>query len=54
MRYAGTYAQCKAGIEVQILTEWDFRRKGLATVVGATLVVHCLEHGIEPLANRYA
>ncbi len=46
--YAGTYAQCKAGIEVQISTEWDFRRKGLATVVGATLVVHCLEHRIEP------
>lgn len=45
---AYSYVICKRGIEIEIDTRPDFRRKGLATCVGAALIVHCLERGLEP------
>lgn len=39
---------CDEAIEIQINTHKAYRRMGLATAVGATLLVHCLEHGIDP------
>ena len=36
------------GIDVQIDTHPDFRNRGLATIVCATLLRYCLEHDIEP------
>lgn len=39
---------CEGAIEIQINTVKAYRGLGLATAVGATLLVHCLEHGIEP------
>ena len=44
---ASSYAICDSGIEVQVNTHTDFRRKGLATAVSAALLVHCLENGVE-------
>jgi GNAT superfamily N-acetyltransferase len=43
---ASSYAICSHGIEVQVNTHPDYRQKGLATVVSATLVEHCLENGM--------
>jgi len=39
---------CDGSIEIQINTNKGYRRMGLATAVGATLLVHCLECGIDP------
>lgn len=39
---------CKKGIAIQINTHPDFRRQGLAALVAAHLIVHCLEAGIQP------
>ena len=39
---------CDGAIEIQINTNKAYRSLGLATAVGATLLVHCLEHGIDP------
>ena len=39
---------CDGAIEIQINTNELFRRMGIATTVGATLIAHCLEHGIDP------
>lgn len=44
---ASSYAICNRGIEVQVNTHPDFRQRGLATVVSAALIAHCLEHGLE-------
>jgi len=38
---------CSRGLEIQINTHPDFQRRGLATVVCASLLVHCLERGIQ-------
>jgi GNAT superfamily N-acetyltransferase len=45
---AASAARCDTAIEIQINTLPSFRRLGLATVVGATLIAYCLEHGVEP------
>ena len=45
---ATSAVRCENAIEIQINTTPSFRRLGLATAVGATLVAHCLEHGLEP------
>ena len=34
--------------EIEIQTQLQFRRRGLARAVAAALIVYCLEHGIEP------
>jgi hypothetical protein len=39
---------CDGAIEIQINTNKAYRHMGLATAVGASLLVHCLEHGIDP------
>lgn len=39
---------CDDAIEIQINTNKAYRRMGLATAVGATLLAHCLEYGIDP------
>jgi GNAT superfamily N-acetyltransferase len=41
-------AACKKGIEIQINTSKKHRGKGLATAVGAALIIDCLEQGIDP------
>lgn len=35
-------------LEIEIDTHPDFRRRGLARVVGAAMVLWCLDHGLEP------
>ena len=45
---ASSAVTCRRGISIQINTHSDFLRRGFATSVGATLVLHCLEHSIEP------
>jgi GNAT superfamily N-acetyltransferase len=39
---------CSRGIEIQIVTHPDFRRRGLATATSAALISYCLEHNLEP------
>lgn len=43
-----TYAVARAGVEIQITTYPDDRRKGLATALGATFILDCLERGLDP------
>ena len=40
--------ECREGIHIGIETDPDFRNKGFATVIGAKLLVHCIEQGIYP------
>jgi GNAT superfamily N-acetyltransferase len=35
-------------LEIEIDTDPEYRRLGLARAVAARLILHCLEHGIEP------
>ena len=44
--YAVSVMQGREGIEIGIGTHPDFRNKGFATAVGATLLVYCLERNI--------
>jgi RimJ/RimL family protein N-acetyltransferase len=39
---------CSRGIEIQVVTHPDFRRRGLATATCAALISYCLEHNLEP------
>ncbi|MFA9381483.1 MAG: GNAT family N-acetyltransferase [Acetanaerobacterium sp.] len=45
---ASSYTVYNGGIEIEIDTHKDFRRRGLALVCGAALILDCLEHGIYP------
>lgn len=45
---ATSFSIFDAGIEIEIATDPEFRRKGLATVVASTLMLYCLENGIYP------
>lgn len=45
---ASAYAFFQGGIEVEIDTREDYRRRGLATVCGAALILKCLERGLYP------
>lgn len=45
---ATSFAQSSKAIDIEIETVPDYRRRGLGTIVGAKLVSHCLEQGIEP------
>ena len=52
---ASSYSSYRGGIEIQIDTRFDHRRKGLARVCGARLILDCLDHGLYPswdAANR--
>ena len=39
---------CKKGVETCIITQPDYRKKGLATIVAAKFILHCLKNGLEP------
>ena len=45
---ATTFVICKKGIEIQINTRKEHRGRGLATVVAAQLVIHCLQNNLDP------
>lgn len=45
---ASSYTIYKEGIEVEIDTREDHRRKGLATACGARLILECLKRGLYP------
>ena len=45
---ASSYSTYNAGIEIEIDTREDHRRKGLAYACGAKLVLECLKKGLYP------
>ncbi|MCB7320406.1 GNAT family N-acetyltransferase [Lacrimispora sp. 210928-DFI.3.58] len=45
---ASSYSRYKMGIEIEIDTDPLFRRKGLATACGASLILECLDRGLYP------
>lgn len=45
---ASSYSRYDKGIEIEIDTRVDHRRKGLAYVCGAKLILECLEKGLYP------
>lgn len=45
---ASSYTVYTGGIEIEIDTKEEYRRKGLATAVGAKLILECLDRGIYP------
>lgn len=45
---ASSYSTYDKGIEIEIDTKKEYRRKGLAYVCGAKLILECLEKGLYP------
>ncbi len=45
---ASSYTVYREGIEVEIGTQEDYRRRGLASVCGAQLILECMERGLYP------
>ena len=45
---AGSYSVYRGGIEVEIDTREDHRRRGLAAACGARLILECLDRGLYP------
>lgn len=45
---ASSYSSYKEGIEIEIDTKEPYRRKGLATVCGAKLILECMERNLYP------
>lgn len=45
---AGSYSVYRGGIEIEIDTRPDHRRRGLAAACGAALILLCLERGLYP------
>jgi len=45
---ASSYSFYDGGIEIEIDTRRDFRRRGLATACGAALILECLARGLYP------
>ena len=45
---AGSYCVYRRGIEVEIDTREDHRRRGLAAACGARLILECLDRGLYP------
>lgn len=45
---ASSYARYREGIEIEIDTKEEFRRKGLAYACGAKLIMECLDRGLYP------
>jgi GNAT superfamily N-acetyltransferase len=45
---ASSYIVYDGGIEIEIATRRDYRRKGLATACGAGLLLECLRRGLQP------
>jgi GNAT superfamily N-acetyltransferase len=54
---ASAYTHYHGGIEVEIATREEYRRQGLATIVGARLILECLALNLYPnwdAANLYS
>lgn len=52
---ASSYVRCSFGVEVQVETRSDWRRRGVAAACCAALILQCLERGLYPswdAANR--
>lgn len=45
---ASSYSRYREGIEIEIDTKEEYRRQGLATAVGAALILECLQAGLYP------
>lgn len=45
---ASSYSGYRDGIEIEIDTKEAYRRKGLAYICGAKLILECLERGLYP------
>lgn len=45
---ASSYSSYQDGIEIEIDTHKDYRRKGLASICGAKLILECLDRGWYP------
>lgn len=45
---ASSYSRYRDGIEIEIDTEKNHRRQGLASVCGAKLILECLDRGLYP------
>jgi len=45
---ASSYSRYNGGIEIEIDTRKDYRRRGLAYACGAKLILECLEKGLYP------
>lgn len=45
---ASSYSSYQGGIEIQIDTRADYRRRGLAYICGARLILACLDKGLYP------
>lgn len=45
---ASSYSSYRNGIEIQIDTREDFRRKGLASSCAAALILECTKRGLYP------
>lgn len=45
---ASSYSIYDNGIEIEIDTHPNYRRKGLATIAASALILHCLDRGIYP------
>ena len=45
---ASCYSSYSRGVEVEIATHPDYRRKGLATIAGAAFISECVRRGLTP------
>lgn len=45
---ASSYIYYEGGIEIQIATNPEYRNQGFATSIGATLILSCIDKGINP------
>lgn len=50
---AGSYCVYRGGIEIEIDTREDHRRRGLAAACGARLILECLDRGLYPSWDAY-
>ena len=45
---ASSYAWCRAGVEIELDSRLDFRRRGIGAACAARLVLECLRRGLLP------
>lgn len=45
---ASSYSAYRGGIEIEIDTKEEYRRRGLALACGAKLILECLDRGLYP------
>lgn len=45
---ASSYSTYKEGIEIEIDTKQEYRRQGLASIIGARLILECLDRNLYP------